>query len=64
MRVWMLSRRDNVADVAGTKEPICASRAMRAMVRTWEDLPPMFGPVIRRARVDPGAVERRVELGM
>jgi len=37
---------------------------MSAVCRTYEDFPPMFGPVISKARVEPGAVEREVLFGM
>ena len=64
MRVCILSSKPRVAESAGTKEPSCARIQISATWRTYELLPPMLGPVIRRARVELGEVEREVELGM
>ena len=64
MRVWMLVRGVMLRDVAGTKEPIWERRHSKATWRTKEDFPPMLGPVIRRALVESGDVERCVLFGM
>ncbi len=45
-RVNILSTNPIVADSAGTKEPICASKTIRAVCRSSADLPAIFGPVI------------------
>ena len=43
--VNILSTIPTVADLAGTKEPICAIRIIRAVCLIYVDLPAMFGPV-------------------
>ena len=45
-RVKILSTTPICADLAGTNEPICAMRTMRAVCRSRADLPDMLGPVI------------------
>ena len=45
-RVKILSTTPIVAASAGTKHPICAMSAIRAVWRSRADLPLMFGPVI------------------
>src|SRR5690554_7566712 len=46
-RVNILSTNPILAESAGTKEPICAMRTIRAVCLRSADLPDMFGPVIR-----------------
>jgi hypothetical protein len=45
IRVKIRSTRPTLALAAGTKEPIWASRTVRATCRSHELLPAMFGPV-------------------
>ena len=47
------------ARVAGTKLPICASRAISAFWRRKVDLPAMLGPVSKRLAMDDGGIQRR-----
>ena len=49
-RVKMRSEIPISASVAGTKEPVCASRAIRAVWRMYVDFPAIFGPVITAMR--------------
>ena len=46
IRVNMLSTTPIFALFAGTNEPICAIKAIRAVCLMYVDLPAMFGPVI------------------
>ena len=50
MRVKMASTTPTWQLDAGTKEPICAIRAIRAFWRIYVDLPAIFGPVMMRQR--------------
>src|ERR1700685_1009385 len=49
--VKMPSNIPSLKDCAGTNDPICAMMAMSAIIRTEEDFPPIFGPVITDQRV-------------
>ena len=51
MRVKMRSIGPILAALAGTAEPICANKTIKATWRIKVDLPPMLGPVIISIRV-------------
>jgi hypothetical protein len=38
----------DLADAAGTNDPICAINTISAVCRRYVDLPDMFGPVMTR----------------